>query len=136
MVNSKQLITSLIVSYLGLKQKRKKSSRAYDLGVLFNCACLLSRMCLLSTSWTVACQAPLSMGFFHARTLEWVAIASSRGSSRLKDQTRASCGSYIGREISPTMPSAAGNTGFGVQCPNQAAGSASEQIMVAPWENA
>ena len=36
----------------------------------------------------------------------------------------------------PTMPSAAGNAGFGMQCPNQAAGSASEQVMVAPWENA
>ena len=27
-----------------------------------------------ATPWTVACQAPLSMGFFQARILEWVAI--------------------------------------------------------------
>ena len=34
------------------------------------------------TPWTiVAHQAPLSMGFFQARILEWVAISSSRGSS-------------------------------------------------------
>ena len=105
---------------------------------------LCSRMCLLATSWTVPRQAPLSMGFFQARILEWVAIASSRGSSRPRDQTRVSCGSCTGREIlyhwaivgSPTMPSEAGNAGFGMQCPNQAAGSASEQVMVAPWENA
>ncbi|XP_059745238.1 melanoma antigen recognized by T-cells 1 isoform X2 [Bos taurus] len=32
---------------------------------------------------TVACQAPLSMGFFQGRILEWVVISSSKGSSRL-----------------------------------------------------
>ena len=32
--------------------------------------------------WTVACQAPLSMGILHARILEWVAMPSSRGSSQ------------------------------------------------------
>ena len=37
--------------------------------------------------WTVACQAPLSMGFFQGRILEWVAISSSRGSSWPRDQT-------------------------------------------------
>ena len=29
------------------------------------------------TEWTVACQAPLSMGIFQARILEWIAIPSS-----------------------------------------------------------
>ena len=44
----------------------------------------LSRIQLSATPWTVACQAPLSMGFprqehfSQARTLEWVAISSSR----------------------------------------------------------
>ena len=28
--------------------------------------------------WTVLCQAPLSMGFFQASMLEWVAISFSR----------------------------------------------------------
>ena len=32
-------------------------------------------------------QAPLSMRILQARTLEWVALPSSRGSSRPKDQT-------------------------------------------------
>ena len=35
-----------------------------------------------ATPWTVACQAPLSMGIFQARILEWVAMPSSRGSSQ------------------------------------------------------
>ena len=50
----------------------------------------------LATSWTVAHQALLSMGFPMARILEWVAISFSRGSSRPSDQTHVSC---IGRRI-------------------------------------
>ena len=42
---------------------------------------LLSRVQLFETSWTAACQAPLSMEFFQARVLEWVAISFSKGSS-------------------------------------------------------
>ena len=38
------------------------------------------QLCL--TLWTVACQAPLSMGILQAGTQEWVAISSSRGSSQ------------------------------------------------------
>ena len=41
--------------------------------------------------WTIACQAPLSMGILQARILEWVARPSSRGSSRPRDQTQVSC---------------------------------------------
>ena len=49
--------------------------------------CSLSCVQLSATPWTVACQAPLSMEFFQARILEWVAISSSRGSSWPKDRT-------------------------------------------------
>ena len=35
-----------------------------------------------ATPWTVACQAPLFHGLLQARILEWVAMPSSRGSSR------------------------------------------------------
>jgi len=35
----------------------------------------LSRVRLLVTPWTIAHQAPLPMGFFQARVLEWGAIA-------------------------------------------------------------
>ena len=42
------------------------------------------------TPWTVAHQAPLSMGMFQARILEWVAMPSSRGSSQPRDRTQVS----------------------------------------------
>ena len=41
----------------------------------------LSRVQLLATPWTVAYQAPPSMGFFQARVLEWDAIAYSESQS-------------------------------------------------------
>ena len=44
------------------------------------------------TLWTVACQAPLSMGIVQARILGWGAISSSRGSSQPKNRT---CVSYV-----------------------------------------
>ena len=37
----------------------------------------LSRVRLFATPWTVAYQAPLSIGFFQARVLEWIAISFS-----------------------------------------------------------
>ena len=42
------------------------------------------------TPWTVAHQAPLSMGILQARTLEWVIVPSSRGSSQARDRTQVS----------------------------------------------
>ena len=47
----------------------------------------LSHVRLFATPWTVAHQAPLSVGILQARILEWVAMPSSRGSSQLRDQT-------------------------------------------------
>ena len=38
-----------------------------------------SHVQLIATLWTVAHQAPLSMGILQARILEWVAMPSSRG---------------------------------------------------------
>ena len=51
------------------------------------------------TLGTVAHQAPLSMGFFQARILEWVAICSSREPSLHRDQTHIFCVSCIGRWV-------------------------------------
>ena len=45
---------------------------------------------LSATSWTVAYQAPLSMGILQERILEWVAILFSRRSSQLRDTTQVS----------------------------------------------
>ena len=57
-----------------------------------DCMGVLSSVQLFVTLWTVACQTPLSMGFFQARILEWVAISFCRGSSWPRDRT---CISYI-----------------------------------------
>ena len=43
------------------------------------CILSLSHVWLFATPWTVAYQAPLSMGSFQARELEWGAIPFSRG---------------------------------------------------------
>ena len=40
--------------------------------------------------WNIAHQAPLFMGFFKARILEWVGMPSFSGSSRLRNRTRVS----------------------------------------------
>ena len=48
-----------------------------------------------AASRTVACQAPLSMGIFQARILEWVAISFTKRSSQLRARTRISCVSCI-----------------------------------------
>ena len=43
---------------------------------------LFSRVQPFVTLWTVACQAPLSMGILQARILEWLAMPFSGGSSQ------------------------------------------------------
>ena len=46
---------------------------------------------LFATPWTVSRQAPLSVGFFRQEYWSGFAMPSSRGSSRLRNQTHASC---------------------------------------------
>ena len=60
--------------------------------------CMLSRFShvwLIVTLWTIAHQAPLSMGILQATILEKVVMPSSRGSSQLRNWTHVSCGSCI-----------------------------------------
>ena len=52
---------------------------------------MLSRVQLFATPWTIACQAPLSMGNLPGRILEWFAMPSSRGSSQSRDGIQVSC---------------------------------------------
>ena len=56
------------------------------------CGRLVAELCLTLCN-PVHCSPPGSSvhGIFQASTLEWVAISSSRGSSRPRDQTRVSC---------------------------------------------
>ena len=55
-----------------------------------------SHVWLFANQWTVAHQAPLSLGILQARKLECVAMSSSRGSSWPRDQIRVSCVSTAG----------------------------------------
>ena len=55
------------------------------------CCAVLRPVWLFVTPWTVARQAPLSMGILQARILEWVAIPFFRGSWCLRDWTLVSC---------------------------------------------
>ena len=49
-----------------------------------------SHVQLFATPWTVAHQAPLSIGILQVRILEWVASPSSRGSSQPRDWIQVS----------------------------------------------
>ena len=71
-----------------------RESHIYRLHSMCVPAELCSRVQLFAASWTVAHQAPLSMGFF-SRTLEGVSISLSRVFSLPKDQTCLSYVSYI-----------------------------------------
>ena len=71
-----------------------------DLLAPVHAGCVLSCFSqLFATPWTVAHQAPLSTGILQARTLEWLAMPSSRTSSRPRDQTRVSYVSCIDRRV-------------------------------------
>ena len=64
------------------------------------CVCVLNHFSCFRffvTLWTVACQASLSIGILKARILGWVAMPSSKASSRPRDQTLVSCDSCIGK---------------------------------------
>ena len=56
----------------------------------FLCVYSLSCVQLFATPWTVARQAPLSMGILQAGTLEWVVMPSLRGFSQPRDRAQVS----------------------------------------------
>ena len=73
-------------------ESRMRLGGSFQAGHLARCGllCVLSRfshVSLYATPWTVAHQVPLSMGILQARILKWVAMFSSRGSSRPRDRT-------------------------------------------------
>ena len=61
------------------------------------CSVLCLESEFLPKPWTVARQAPLSMGILQGRILGWVAMPSSRRSSQPRDQTQVS--HIAGRQI-------------------------------------
>ena len=68
----------------------REAGRRRDCTCVCVCVCVRVRSWLFVTPWTAACQAPLSMGIFQARILEWIAMPSSRGSSKPRDRTQVS----------------------------------------------
>ena len=66
---------SSILRAFPLKFKKTQSSQQYLLLLLFSQSVVSD---IFVTLWTIACQAPLSMGILQARILEWVAIFFSR----------------------------------------------------------
>ena len=84
-----------VLQFMGSQSRTRLSDWTEWLVMLsiFSCTCWvhaqsLSRVQLFATPWTVAHQAPLSMEFFQARILEWVAFTYSRDSWP-RDQTRS-----------------------------------------------
>ena len=65
---------------------------------------LLSHVQFFVIPWTIDLRAPLSMGFFQARILEWVAISSSKKSSKPRYWTHTSCVPYIWGKFFTTAP--------------------------------
>ena len=61
-------------------KKQRSVKEIEDWG--FFCTKSFSHVWLFVTSWTVARQAPLSLGILQARILEWVAMPASMGSSQ------------------------------------------------------
>ena len=67
----------IMIKYQSLKKQN------YNKNV---CVCLGTQLCrTLCDPWTVAHQAPVSMGILQARTLEWIDVYSFRGSSQPRD---------------------------------------------------
>ena len=92
------LIPSINSTY-GVLLVTDKKDQKWGWGSENMSVCKLSHVWLVATLWTVAHQAPLSMGFSRQRILEQVAISSSGASSRPSDQIHVSCFSGIGRKI-------------------------------------
>ena len=108
-VHLKPLQHCLLISYTPIQNKKLKNKKTnkfiWLLSHLFLWICyipvsypetmyafmlsLFNHVRFCATPWTVAHQAPLCMGILQARILEWVAMPSSRGSSRLRIEPRS-----------------------------------------------
>ena len=88
------------------------------------CVCARTHVCSRAQSCPALCS-PMDgcppgssvHEILQARTLEWVAIASSRGSSQARDRTQVSCVFHIGRQILYLLRTPA-HKGF-IRCPKE-----------------
>ena len=71
-----------------LQSQVEQSSELYRINMLGDC--VLRHSVWLFAPWTLAHQAPLSMGILQARILEWVGMLSSRGFSQPRVRTQVS----------------------------------------------
>ena len=78
---------SRLISFRDSKIFLHLTIQLYDSCLFLLSVCVPNCVWLLATPWTLACQVPLSMGFFPARILEWVAISSSGRSFLPRDWT-------------------------------------------------
>ena len=67
--------------------RRNETAIVYSSKMWVHLCQVTSVVWLFATLWTVASQAPQSMGILQARILEWVPMPFSRESSWLRDQT-------------------------------------------------
>ena len=79
---------------------------------MLNC---FSCVFLLETPWTIAHQAPLTNRILQAKTLEWVAISSSRGIFPTQDRTHISYVSCLGWGLLTTSTTWEAPLSFSVQ---------------------
>ena len=73
----------------------------------WNVACVLScfgQVRLFATLWTCILPSSSAYGILQVRILDWVAMPSSRQSSRPRDQTHVSCLLYWQAESLPPVP--------------------------------
>ena len=88
------LLWKIRLSKSKLKKKKKKN---HQLVYRFCCSVIVMSNSFV-TPWTIAGQAPLSIGF-SSKNMELGAISFSRGSSQPENWTRISYASCIGRRI-------------------------------------
>ena len=93
----KQIRLSVHTSQISIEKNKFKCSIYFrQQAERCSSAQLTSRVQLFVTLWTVAHEAPLSMGFSRQTTiLEWIAISSSKASPWPRDSTCVSCVSCI-----------------------------------------
>ena len=64
---------------LSRKHALKEENRAKIQSFLLLWCAVLSHVRLFATSWSVVCQAPVSMGILQARILEWITYSLLQG---------------------------------------------------------
>ena len=89
-------VVGTIISWFGILEclaQGRHIARSREIFIKYVHECVLSHFShvrLFATLWTVAHQAPLSMGLFRQEYWSGVAMPSSRGSFQPRDQTRSS----------------------------------------------